>query len=695
MKILFSSHAPFTTAGYSTQLTYIVNALYTYDPTIEFGFICWDIPNSYLPFSEKPYTFDYIFKVCLERNVAINSFNRNIKAKFYLCGERKQYWGKIDLFNKDFKCDKLVVFQDIWPFERYKIAQIPCEKYLYIPIHNTFLKNRFIEYHNALNIEINNLYHLPFFDKIATPSLFGVKVLQSYGYIPQFIDHIVEETQIQHTKKELREIKNYDESAFICLMIARNSCDHDRKAYIQQFKAFALFLDSLSKEERDNCHLIIHENYSYSLKGRIDLEKHAKQLNILDNITVTTAKTNSVEHIVELYKMSDVLLCASKSEGFGLPMVEAQIHGTPVITTNCTAMTTNTYYGICTEPEEVSVTEGGMNSWSNPSPKNVQDAITYIYNKKYKKDNSKYNFKLKSINKKRYSSNTILKHWISFLQLNKVVSNGKEIYASHLKNILPILKEKPIRTIKKAIECRYNAVLIDNRSCFEIEVVLLNLLHFTNEDIGIQIFYNNENEKYILDLINKYNLYNIALEKITSFSFGNQYQEFLFSNDFYDKVLGEKILLFQIDSLLLKPFDMKYFEYDWIGALWNKPTLSQPRLLPLFKDKLPIGNGGFNIRNVNKCRIMASEMFQYKRPINGLNEDNIYSLLLQENAMVLQSKFPTIKEAGEFSVETISHPDPMSIHNFYIYFDSFKEGVTYINNIFDRHKKRLLQHNNN
>ena len=103
MKILFSSHAPFTTAGYSTQLTYIVNALYTYDPTIEFGFICWDIPNSYLPFSEKPYTFDYIFKVCLERNVAINSFNRNIKAKFYLCGERKQYWGKIDLFNKDFK----------------------------------------------------------------------------------------------------------------------------------------------------------------------------------------------------------------------------------------------------------------------------------------------------------------------------------------------------------------------------------------------------------------------------------------------------------------------------------------------------------------------------------------------------------------------------------------------------------------
>ena len=33
----------------------------------------------------------------------------------------------------------------------------------------------------------------------------GVKVLQSYGYIPQFIDHIVEETQIQHTKKELRD----------------------------------------------------------------------------------------------------------------------------------------------------------------------------------------------------------------------------------------------------------------------------------------------------------------------------------------------------------------------------------------------------------------------------------------------------------------------------------------------------------
>jgi glycosyltransferase involved in cell wall biosynthesis len=690
MKILFSSHAPFTTAGYSTQLTHIVNGLYSYDPTIEFGFICWDIPKTYLAYSDKPYTFDYISNLCSSKKTPINKFNADIKAKFYMCGERKDFWAKIEIFNRDFKCDKLIVFQDIWPFERYKISQLPCEKYLYMPIHNTFLKNRFIDYKQFKNPEINNLYHFPFFDKIATPSMFGVKVLESYGYTPTLIDHIVEETQISHTKQQIREKYKLDDTHFICLMVARNSCQHDRKAFIEQFKGFALFLDTLSKEERETCRLILHENYSYSLKGWIDLEKHAKELNILDKIIITTRTINSTEHIIQLYKLADVLLCASKSEGFGLPMVEAQIHGTPVITTNCTAMSTNTFYGICTEPEDVTVTEGGMNSWSKPSSKNLQDAITYIYNRKNNKDNSNYNFQLKPINKSRYSTNTILNHWISFLGLKKAIGKGEAMFNGHLSNILPILSKKSIRSLKKANECRYNAVLIDNRSSYKIEAVLLNILYFTNEDIGIQLFYNDENEKYILELINKYNLFNISLEKISNFSFTTQYQEFLFSKEFYDKVCGEKILLFQIDSLLLKPFDMKYFDYDWIGAVWNSRTLNQPPLLPLFKDKLPIGNGGFNIRNINKCRIIAGEIFQYKRPINGLNEDSIYSYLLQEYATVLQSNFPSLMEAMEFSVETIYHPDPMSVHSFHIYLDYSNDGVMYINNIFAQHMKRLI-----
>ena len=43
MKILISSYAPFTKSGYSTQINKIMNCLYNYDDTIEFGFICWDV----------------------------------------------------------------------------------------------------------------------------------------------------------------------------------------------------------------------------------------------------------------------------------------------------------------------------------------------------------------------------------------------------------------------------------------------------------------------------------------------------------------------------------------------------------------------------------------------------------------------------------------------------------------------------
>ena len=688
MKILFSSYAPFTTSGYSTQLIQIVNGLFSYDSTIEFGFICWDIPKSFLPYSEKPYTFEYIFNKCSDEKIAINEFNTNIKSKFYICGERKDYWEKIEIKKLNFKCDKLIVFQDIFIFERYKTYKIPCEKYLYIPIHNNFLNINLIYYNNEYSEEINNLYHLPFFDKIATPSLFGVKVLESYGYNPTLIDHIVEETKIEHTKEKILDHFNLKNN-FICLIVARNSCITDRKAFIEQLIAFSLFLNGLSKNESDRCRILLHENYKYSLKGTIDLEQIAKKLNIIDNILLTNNQINTKEDILMLYKLADVLLCASKSEGFGLPMVEAQINGTPVITTNCTSMATNTYYGICTEPKEVSISVGGINSWSNPSPENICDAINYIYNLKYKKYNSKYNFELKPIDKKRFSSSTIINKWVHFLDLEKESKKINEIiFDNHLKEITKILSKKKIRNIRESKKCKYNAVLIENRKDIKIESVLLNLLYFTNEEIGIQIFYNHENEDFIHGLINKYNLQNISLIKMSYSDFNiDKYQDFIFSKEFYDNVHGEKILIFQTDSLLLKQFDMNYFNYDFIGAVWNEATIQQEKLFKLFKEKKLIGNGGFNIRDVQKCRRIAAEAFNYQKPL-FVNEDNIYSFMLQENLKLLNVKFPSIEEAMYFSVETVYHPDPMAIHAFYKYFYG-KEGRDYINNLLTRHIEKL------
>lgn len=677
MKILFSSYAPFTTSGYSTQLNKIVNCLYAYDPTIEFGFICWDIPEHILPYSHLSYTYKYILKFCVTNNIVINYFNEKINAKFYCCGSRNNYWKKIDIFNKNFKCDKLIVFQDIHPFEPYKVYNIPCKKYLYVPIHTNLYDN----------IEIKTLYHLPFFDKIATPSQFGINVLKLYSYNSTLIDHIVDETKIENRKSKFLDMHNLTDNMFICLMVARNSEANDRKAFVQQLEAFSCFLNCLSKIKSDNCRLIIHENNKFSLKGALDLESVVNRLDIADKI-LCTKSVMSDEEIIQLYNIADVLLCASKSEGFGLPMVEAQIHNTPVITTNCTSMATNTFYGICTEPDVISCTIGGINSWSIPSPKNICDAINFIYNHKYKKDISSYDFNLVKIDKQRYSSDTIMNKWVSFLELE--IDKTENIFNNHLEEIKKLLSKKTIRNIRESNLCEYNAVLIDNRQDIRIEPVLLNLLYFTTEEIGIQIFYNEENEDFIKNIINKYKLHNISLNKLPYETFDiDTYQDFLFSKEFYDNIHGEKILIFQPDSLLFKQFDMNYFKFDFVGAIWNEETMKQPVISKLFIDRLPIGNGGFNIRNVKKCRMISEQLYNFKRPSIPVAEDTIFSYLLQENKTKLNVNFPSIEETKRFSVETVPHPDPMAMHAFYKYL-TCKQGQIYINSIFKKHLERIM-----
>ena len=73
------------------------------------------------------------------------------------------------------------------------------------------------------------------------------------------------------------------------------------------------------------------------------------------------------------------------------------------------------------------------------------------------------------------------------------------------------------------------------------------------------------------------NLKNISLIKMeVNITNTIEYNKFVFSKEFYDNLVGEKILIYQLDSLLFEKFDMKYFEYDWIGGIWNENTLSQP-----------------------------------------------------------------------------------------------------------------------
>jgi FkbM family methyltransferase len=821
MKILISSLCPFIISGYSNQINLLITYLHKFNPDIEIGIICWN--NWPIPFKTISYDLNFIIN---NLSFKISDEQKNIykNVKFYSPGELNNHWHKIKLFSNDFNANKILVYQDIWIFEKFDIASINVDKYLWLPIHNDFREHKLLGFKDNFNSEINTLFQLPFFKKISTFSKFGVEVLKTYKYQSTFINHMIPDDifNVKHDKLTLRKKYNYNENDFICLIVARNSESSDRKAYVEQLNAFALF-----SKDKDNTFLLIHENHKHSLtEGAVNLYDICKKLDILDKIKLTQKTSYSQDHVVELFYLADVLLCASKSEGFGLPMVEAQFCNLLVITNNCTSMPDNTYNGICVEPENITTTINGINSWSNPSPINISNALNDIYNKNL----DKYN--IKPINKNLYNPEILIDKWVDFLELdffknnyiychilndnikktieiinnyknykylilinpkynslkqhtnylnninidpnimnniliidvtpceffdekyffnylstdfyfsskinialkhliknNKINNNdtlyieklsyklsiekylqigiinvqrkkyGDFIFNNHILKFFNVLNKLPIRNIKNIKECKYNAVLIETRNSPLIEPILLNTIYFTDDDIGFQIYFHQNNKNLIYNIINKYNLKNIELTEINYKLQNNiEYSQFLFSKEFYDTINSDNILIYQIDSLLLKKLDNKYFKYDWIGALWNKVTLTQnEEMKKIFNNLLPIGNGGFNIRNIKKCKEIAQK-FDFKIPLienKLLMEDNVYSVLLQNFSTAV---FPSIQEAADFSVETIANNDPTAIHAFYKYFNNTSYEINYIENTLERHylilKNNLFNYNN-
>lgn len=409
MKILISSLCPLIISGYSIQLNKLIIQLLKYDNSIEIGVVCWNLP---IPISSlEGFSLDELIKLSemFKVGFAVTDETKEIynNVKFYIPGKHDNHWSKIHSFALHFKPDKLLIYQDLFLFDTYDISLIKCKKYIWLPVHSAYLPHSLLQFEDNINKEILTLKHLPFFDKIATFSKFGVDVLHMFGYNSVFINHMVDEKFFynMNVKTVTRNKFSILPTDFVCLMVARNGEASDRKAYFIQLEAFAKFA-----ENKPNAKLIIHDNY-IGPPPLINIGQIIDGFNIKSKIIGTDVTFRSNEDIRELYQISDVLLCASRSEGFGLPMVEAQFCDLLVITNNCTSMPDNTYYGICTEPDKISQKVYNRNGWSDPSIANIVSALNDIYTN----DLAKHS--IKPIDKTQYDENVLIKEWVSFLDL--------------------------------------------------------------------------------------------------------------------------------------------------------------------------------------------------------------------------------------------------------------------------------------
>lgn len=161
-------------------------------------------------------------------------------------------------------------------------------------------------------------------------------------YIPHAIEKVFKPTDKIKTAGGFltgREIIEISEDKFVVGMNSANKgIVPNRKSFPEAFLAFAMFA-----QKHDDVVLYLHTEDRGAMGG-INLRELAQACGIKDEQIVFVdqyAHRSGItqEVLASIYTAMDVFLQPSMGEGFGIPAIEAQACGTPVIMTDATAQT--------------------------------------------------------------------------------------------------------------------------------------------------------------------------------------------------------------------------------------------------------------------------------------------------------------------------------------------------------------------
>jgi glycosyltransferase involved in cell wall biosynthesis len=174
-------------------------------------------------------------------------------------------------------------------------------------------------------------------------SRFGQKQLRDSGIESTYIPHCVN-TQVFKPTAEThegppRKIWGIPDDAFVVMIAAANiGIAPPRKAWAEMFLAASYFL-----KQHPDAYLFLHTDTTQEPPGGLDLDLLARavdmpldRLKAVDAYAYATGRVSQTD-LAAMYSAADVLLASSMGEGFGIPVIEAQACGTPVIVSDFSA----------------------------------------------------------------------------------------------------------------------------------------------------------------------------------------------------------------------------------------------------------------------------------------------------------------------------------------------------------------------
>ena len=169
-------------------------------------------------------------------------------------------------------------------------------------------------------------------------SKFGEEQLRNAGLDPLYVPHAIDTSIYKPLDKaESREITHLPADTFIVGQVAANKGNPSRKCFAEAMQAFRLF-----HAKHPEARLYLHTEISGMFDG-VNLPDLIRNTGV-DPDTVIFPDQYRVIHfpyppeiMAKIYSSLDVLLAPSAGEGFGIPVIEAQACGVPVIVSDFSA----------------------------------------------------------------------------------------------------------------------------------------------------------------------------------------------------------------------------------------------------------------------------------------------------------------------------------------------------------------------
>ncbi len=274
-----------------------------------------------------------------------------------------------------------------------------------------------------------------------------------------------EQHHFQLNRKETRKFWNWPQDAFVVLLIASNSEESGRKAFDAQLQAFVEFS---RKNPKAWLHIHAEVARAYDLprlletfggfdtrSSWIDYSDHRARTfreSVVYGKNVSISNSSSLLHLkeselIDLYHASDVLLAATCSEGCGVPILEAQLCGIPVVTTRATAMWEETMFGISVKPAQWIARMDFNSGWYLPDSKGIGSALHEIMQWSDKDRRTKFQSVYRELIK-QFSNESIVQRW------GEVLSKVKDFTFADTTSCELLLDKERLVFLKVAVEAR-------------------------------------------------------------------------------------------------------------------------------------------------------------------------------------------------------------------------------------------------